>query len=268
MRTKGYPEELHVSGIIGCNLLSCGGHWRCKSERLYQLQSPQQEHSDYENQHKKSILAGDEADELRDAFLNSLLSILSNFTVGRESLLHDPTDIRDGEKPVLLPNIRPRALLPALVTAATGTVRMLRRCLTVRHSSSSSKTLTTPQKHQANKPFHLIRPRVDGGVHAVAVVAHPAPLYESKLESDPLSLEDFEYRDDATFSALFGGGVTPTNPSTKKSIKSSTSTRSPQRTTDQILALTEQVEQARLQRNEEVRTQAQDVLIKLELSIT
>nr|GMC82244.1 hypothetical protein PanWU01x14_356960 [Ipomoea batatas] len=99
------------------------------------------------------IIRSYSTDELGDAFLNSLLSILSNFTVGRESLLHDPTDIRDGEKPVLLPNIRPRALLPALVTAATGTVRMLRRCLTVRHSSSSSKTLTTPQKHQANSSF-------------------------------------------------------------------------------------------------------------------
>lgn len=28
------------------------------------------------------------------------------------------------------------------------------------------------------EPFHLIRPRVDGGVHAVAVVAHPATLYD------------------------------------------------------------------------------------------
>lgn len=52
----------------------------------------------------ETILAGDEADKLRDAFLDSVLSIFSDLSVGRQRLLHDPADISYRKVSVLLPN--------------------------------------------------------------------------------------------------------------------------------------------------------------------
>ena len=67
-------------------------------------------------------LAGDEADELGDALLHRLLSVLSDLGVGGERLLHDPDDVGDREEPILLPYASPRsrAMLAALVTPASA----------------------------------------------------------------------------------------------------------------------------------------------------
>ena len=72
---------------------------------------------------KTLILAGDETDELGNAFLESLLRILGDLAVGRKSLLHDPADICDRKVPILLSHVGTRAVLAALVTAATPGAR-------------------------------------------------------------------------------------------------------------------------------------------------
>jgi hypothetical protein len=51
----------------------------------------------------RDLLASDEGDELRDALLHGLLSVLGDLPVSRDGLLHDATDVGDGQEPVLLP---------------------------------------------------------------------------------------------------------------------------------------------------------------------
>lgn len=63
-------------------------------------------------------LAGDEADELGDAFLHGFLGIFRDLAVGWNALLHDAADVRDREKSILLPNAKARATVAALVAAA------------------------------------------------------------------------------------------------------------------------------------------------------
>lgn len=93
------------------------------------------------------LLAGDETDELGNTFLESLLRILCDFAIGWKSLLHDPADIRDRKVPVLLPDIGARAVVAALVTAATAGAR---RSISHSHRQSSTqiqtKTLEQPWK--------------------------------------------------------------------------------------------------------------------------
>lgn len=75
------------------------------------------------------LLAGDEADEFRDAFLDCVLGVLSDLAVLRQSLLHDATDVCDWKIPVLLPHAAAsvlRALLAAALVAPAGRAR---RCL-------------------------------------------------------------------------------------------------------------------------------------------
>lgn len=64
------------------------------------------------------LLAGDEADELGDAFLHGFLGIFRDLAVGWNALLHDAADVRDREKSILLPNAKARATVAALVAAA------------------------------------------------------------------------------------------------------------------------------------------------------
>lgn len=73
-------------------------------------------------------LAGDEANELGDAFLHRVLGVLCDLAVGRQRLLHDPADVGDRQVPVLLAHARrARALLTAaLVAPARRTRRRLR----------------------------------------------------------------------------------------------------------------------------------------------
>ncbi len=51
--------------------------------------------SNFTNKQKLNLLAGDEANKFRDAFLNGLLGILGDLTIGRKRLLHDPANISD-----------------------------------------------------------------------------------------------------------------------------------------------------------------------------
>jgi len=66
----------------------------------------------------RSVLAGNEADELRDAFLQSFLGVLGDFHVGRKHFLHDAADVGDGEEAVLLTEVGARTMLTALVVAS------------------------------------------------------------------------------------------------------------------------------------------------------
>ena len=60
--------------------------------------------------------------------MDGLLGILSDLSVGRESLLHDPADVGDREKPVLLANVGARALISAVVAASIWTRRSFGHC--------------------------------------------------------------------------------------------------------------------------------------------
>lgn len=86
------------------------------------------------------ILAGDEANKLGNAFLHRLLGILSNLPIRGKSLLHDPADIRNRQKPILLTDSAARALIATAVVAATdGAPRSSLRRVPVRHKSSILK---------------------------------------------------------------------------------------------------------------------------------
>lgn len=88
---------------------------------------------------EKKILAGDEADEFGDAFLDGVLGVLGDLAVLRQSLLHDATDVGDGQIPVLLAHAAPAAAasLRALLAAAfMATARRARRCLRHYHNRS------------------------------------------------------------------------------------------------------------------------------------
>lgn len=74
------------------------------------------------------LLAGDEADELGDAFLHGLLGIFRDLAVGWNALLHDAADVRDREKSILLPNAKSRATVAALVAAAARARWQVRHC--------------------------------------------------------------------------------------------------------------------------------------------
>lgn len=89
------------------------------------------------------LLASDETNELGDAFLNRVLSVLRDLPISRQRLLHDPTYIRDREVPVLLPNIGPRALIPATLMAPAGWTRR-----SICHSRRKPKFTTTTKKNQ------------------------------------------------------------------------------------------------------------------------
>ena len=75
------------------------------------------------------ILACDEADELGHTLLNSLLGVLRDFGVGRKCLFHNPTDICDGQKTVLLANVSPLGspLVVIMTPLTIGTLRVLLR---------------------------------------------------------------------------------------------------------------------------------------------
>ena len=94
------------------------------------------------------LLAGDEADELRDAFLDGFLSVLGDLSIGGERLLHDPANVRDRKKPVLLANVGARALIAALVVAASSvrTRRNFRHRNPRRRSTSPSQNDIVKQK--------------------------------------------------------------------------------------------------------------------------
>lgn len=44
---------------------------------------------------RRDILGGDEADELRDTFLDNLLGVFSDLTVSREPSFHDSAYVRN-----------------------------------------------------------------------------------------------------------------------------------------------------------------------------
>lgn len=69
---------------------------------------------------RDGLLAGDEANELRQALLHDLLGILGNLSVRGEGLFHDPANIGDREKPVLLSYVRFRAVLAVLAAPVSG----------------------------------------------------------------------------------------------------------------------------------------------------
>jgi hypothetical protein len=73
----------------------------------------------------RDLLASDEGDELRDALLHGLLSVLGDLPVSRDGLLHDATDVGDGQEPVLLPDAATASTsaapgAPALVAPASA----------------------------------------------------------------------------------------------------------------------------------------------------
>ena len=72
---------------------------------------------------EKILLAGDEADELGDAFLNGFLSIFGDFTISRESFFHDAADVSDRKETVLFTDVGTRTVFAAFVTTATRTRR-------------------------------------------------------------------------------------------------------------------------------------------------
>lgn len=71
----------------------------------------------------KIVLAGDEADELGDAFLNGFLSIFSDFTISRKSFFHDAADVGDRKETVLFTDVGTRTVFAAFVAAAARTRR-------------------------------------------------------------------------------------------------------------------------------------------------
>lgn len=90
---------------------------------------------------KCQLLASDEAYELRYAFLDCVLGVLSNLPVGRQSLLHDPAYVGDREVPVLLANVGPRALIAAALVG--GTPRTIRHC---RRNPTYRQNIVSPTK--------------------------------------------------------------------------------------------------------------------------
>lgn len=68
---------------------------------------------------QRELLASDEADELRNTFLNSIFSIFSNLSISRQSLLHDPTYIGNRKVPILLSHIRPWTLITSTFMTTT-----------------------------------------------------------------------------------------------------------------------------------------------------
>ena len=65
-------------------------------------------------------LAGNEADEFRNAFLHCVFCILRNLAIGRQSLLHDAADVGDREEAVLLAEIGVRTVFAALMAASAA----------------------------------------------------------------------------------------------------------------------------------------------------
>ena len=58
--------------------------------------------------------------EVKDTFLEGFLGVLGGFSIGGESLLHDPANVRNRKKSVLLMNVGVQALIAALVVAASS----------------------------------------------------------------------------------------------------------------------------------------------------
>lgn len=96
---------------------------------------------------QKCVLAGNEADELRNAFLDGVLCVLCNLPVSGQRLLHDATYVRDWEETILLPNARTWAPFHAAATLMTPTA-----IGTIRHSFTEIKTLAQQQKNPIKKP--------------------------------------------------------------------------------------------------------------------
>ncbi|XXG71807.1 hypothetical protein AAC387_Pa07g1047 [Persea americana] len=95
------------------------------------------------------LLAGDEADELGDAFLHGLLGIFRDLAVGWNALLHDAADVRDWEKSILLPNAKARATVAALVAAAARARWNVRHCCRYPHRSGIENS--TKNKSDRNR---------------------------------------------------------------------------------------------------------------------
>ena len=93
------------------------------------------------------MLAGDEADELGDAFLDNLLGVFSDLTISREPSFHDSAYVRNRKKPVLLADVRrrPRALVSAALTAS-GTLGLRLRHLTQTNPNISQLEIKQKQK--------------------------------------------------------------------------------------------------------------------------
>lgn len=53
----------------------------------------------------ETLLAGNEAYELRNTLLNRFLRVLSYLGVGRKSFFHDSADVRNWQKPVLFTDV-------------------------------------------------------------------------------------------------------------------------------------------------------------------
>lgn len=64
---------------------------------------------------RRSLLAGDEADELRDTLLDSLLGVLRDFAISRKPLLHDAADVSNRKEAILLTEAGAGAVVAALV---------------------------------------------------------------------------------------------------------------------------------------------------------
>ena len=52
--------------------------------------------------------------------MEGFLGVLGGFSIGGESLLHDPANVRDRKKSVLLMNVGVQALIAALIVAASS----------------------------------------------------------------------------------------------------------------------------------------------------
>ena len=109
------------------------------------------------------LLAGDEADELRDAFLDGFLSVLGDLSIGGERLLHDPANVRDRKKPVLLANVGAQALIAALVVAASS-VRTRRNF----HHRNPRRRSTSPSQNDIVKQKKLRENGTRGGLVCVS----------------------------------------------------------------------------------------------------
>ena len=73
-----------------------------------------------QHEEQRSVLAGDKADELEDAFLHSFLGVLGDFPIGRKRFLHDAADVGDREEAVLLAEIGVRTVFAALMAASAA----------------------------------------------------------------------------------------------------------------------------------------------------
>ena len=74
------------------------------------------------------------------------IGVLGDLSIGGESLLHDPANVRDRKKPVQLANVGARALIAALVVAASS----VRTCRNFRHRNPRRRN-TSPSQNDIVK---------------------------------------------------------------------------------------------------------------------